>query len=79
MTTAPVFESTARNADKIRNASSIISVDDVLATLLWYQDKLGLQVEFAWGDPGRARLDRRREHVVPLLPLRPDRAGRPRT
>ncbi|MET1002681.1 MAG: VOC family protein [Acidimicrobiia bacterium] len=51
MTTAPVFESQARNADKVRNASSIISVPDVLETLLWYQDKLGLQVEFAWGDP----------------------------
>ena len=51
MATAPVFASKARNADKIRNASSIINVDDVLATLLWYQDKLGLQVEFAWGDP----------------------------
>jgi uncharacterized glyoxalase superfamily protein PhnB len=51
MTTAPVFETKARNADKVRTASSIINVDDVLATLLWYQDKLGLQVEFAWGDP----------------------------
>jgi uncharacterized glyoxalase superfamily protein PhnB len=51
MTTTPVFESKARNADKIRGASSIINVDDVQATLLWYQDKLGLQVEFAWGDP----------------------------
>ena len=51
MTTTPVFASHTRNADKIRGASSIISVDDVLATLLWYQDKLGLQVEFAWGDP----------------------------
>jgi uncharacterized glyoxalase superfamily protein PhnB len=51
MATAPVFESTARNADRIRTASSIINVEDVLATLLWYQGKLGLQVEFAWGDP----------------------------
>ena len=51
MATAPVFESKTRNADKIRSASSIIFVDDVIATLLWYQDKLGLQVEFAWGDP----------------------------
>ena len=51
MATAPVFESQARNAARIRNASSIISVPDVLETLLWYQDKLGLQVEFAWGDP----------------------------
>jgi uncharacterized glyoxalase superfamily protein PhnB len=51
MTTAPVFASKSRNADKVRGASSIIFVDDVLATLLWYQDKLGLQVEFAWGDP----------------------------
>jgi uncharacterized glyoxalase superfamily protein PhnB len=46
-----VFASQARNAGHIRGASSIISVDDVLATLLWYQDVLGLQVEFAWGDP----------------------------
>jgi uncharacterized glyoxalase superfamily protein PhnB len=51
MATAPVFESHARNAGRIRNASAIIFVEDVLATLLWYQDKLGLQVEFAWGDP----------------------------
>ena len=51
MATAPVFASKARNADKIRNASSIINVADVLTTLLWYQDKLGLQVEFAWGEP----------------------------
>jgi uncharacterized glyoxalase superfamily protein PhnB len=51
MATAPVFASKARNADKIRSASSIINVADVLTTLLWYQDKLGLQVEFAWGDP----------------------------
>jgi uncharacterized glyoxalase superfamily protein PhnB len=48
---APVFESKARNADKIRNAAAIIYVDDVLSSLLWYQDKLGLQVEFAWGNP----------------------------
>ena len=51
MATAPVFASKARKADKIRNASSIINVADVLTTLLWYQDKLGLQVEFAWGEP----------------------------
>jgi uncharacterized glyoxalase superfamily protein PhnB len=51
MATAPVFASKARNADKIRSASSIINVADVLTTLLWYQDKLGLQVEFAWGEP----------------------------
>ena len=51
MTSTPVFASKARNADRIRNASSIINVPDVLETLLWYQDKLGLQVEFAWGDP----------------------------
>jgi uncharacterized glyoxalase superfamily protein PhnB len=51
MSTAPVFETKARNGDKIRTASSIIFVEDVLATLLWYQDTLGLQVEFAWGDP----------------------------
>ena len=49
--TAPVFASKARNAEKVRNASAIIDVEDVLATLLWYQDNLGLQVEFAWGDP----------------------------
>ena len=46
-----VFESKARNAEKVRGASSIINVADVLATLVWYQDKLGLQVEFAWGEP----------------------------
>ena len=51
MATAPVFETKARNGDKIRNASAIINCTDVLATLLWYQDKLGLQVEFAWGEP----------------------------
>ena len=51
MATAPVFDSKARNAEKIRNVSAIISVDDVLSTLLWYQDKLGMQVEFVWGDP----------------------------
>ena len=51
MATAPVFDSKARNAEKIRNVSAIISVDDVLSTLLWYQDRLGMQVEFAWGDP----------------------------
>jgi uncharacterized glyoxalase superfamily protein PhnB len=51
MATVPVFESKARNAERVRSASSIIFVNDVLATLLWYQDKLGLQVEFAWGDP----------------------------
>jgi uncharacterized glyoxalase superfamily protein PhnB len=51
MATAPAFESKTRNAEKVRSASSINFVDDVLTTLLWYQDKLGLQVEFAWGDP----------------------------
>ena len=51
MTTTPMFGSKTRNADKVRGASSIIFVNDVLATLLWYQDKLGLQVEFAWGEP----------------------------
>lgn len=45
------FSSDARNAHRIRTASAIINVEDVGATLLWYQDKLGLQVEFAWGDP----------------------------
>jgi len=51
MATAPVFEANARNADKIRNASSIINVEDVLATLLWDQDMPGLQGEFGWGNP----------------------------
>ena len=51
MATAPVFDSKARNAEKIRNVSAIISVDDVLSTLLWYQDKLGMQVEIRVGDP----------------------------
>jgi uncharacterized glyoxalase superfamily protein PhnB len=45
------FAATTRNAHRIRSATSINFVDDVLSTLLWYQDKLGLQVEFAWGDP----------------------------
>ena len=47
----PKFVSDARNADRIRTAAAIINVEDVEATLLWYQEKLGLQVEFAWGDP----------------------------
>ncbi len=45
------FNSEGRNARYIRNAAAIINVDDVEKTLLWYQDYLGLQVEFAWGDP----------------------------
>ncbi|PCJ18471.1 MAG: hypothetical protein COA96_16680 [SAR86 cluster bacterium] len=48
---APSFDANARNATRIRNASSIINVDDVEKTLRWYQDQLGLQIEFAWGDP----------------------------
>jgi uncharacterized glyoxalase superfamily protein PhnB len=48
---APTFLAKARNADRVRNASAIYSVPDVGATLLWYQDMLGLQIEFAWGDP----------------------------
>ena len=28
-----------------------MNVADVEASLLWYQDQLGLQIEFAWGDP----------------------------
>ncbi len=48
---APGFESEARNAKRIRTASAIINVEDVEKTLRWYQDELGLQVEFAWGDP----------------------------
>lgn len=48
---AEVFSSTARNAHRIRSASAIINVEDVEKTLRWYQDQLGLQVEFAWGDP----------------------------
>jgi len=51
VTAPPIFESRARNADRIRSASAIINVPDVQSTLLWYQDKLGLQVEFAWGEP----------------------------
>ena len=47
----PKFDATGRNAHYIRNASAIINVEDVGATLRWYQDQLGLQVEFAWGDP----------------------------
>jgi hypothetical protein len=34
MATAPLFESKARNSDRIRTASSIIFVNDVLSTLL---------------------------------------------
>ena len=45
------FSSTARNAQHIRSATAIINVENVEKTLLWYQDELGLQVEFAWGDP----------------------------
>jgi uncharacterized glyoxalase superfamily protein PhnB len=48
---APTFASKARNAERIRNACAIFYVEDVQGTLLWYQDKLGLQIEFAWGDP----------------------------
>jgi uncharacterized glyoxalase superfamily protein PhnB len=47
----PSFESSTRNAGRIRNAAAIINVEDVEKTLRWYQDQLGLQVEFAWGDP----------------------------
>lgn len=45
------FSANARNAHRIRTASAIINVEDVEKTLRWYQDELGLQVEFAWGDP----------------------------
>ena len=51
MAEQPLFQGSARNAGKIRGAASIINVEDVQGTLLWYQDKLGLQVEFAWGEP----------------------------
>ena len=74
MATAPVFESKARNAEKIRNVSAIISVDDVLATLLWYQDKLGPAGRVRVGRAGRPRLDHRRRLDVPLLASDPDRA-----
>lgn len=47
----PKFLPAARNADFIKGAASIINVDDVESTLLWYQDKLGLTIEFAWGEP----------------------------
>ncbi len=47
----PKFLPVARNADFIKGAASIINVDDVESTLLWYQDKLGLTIEFAWGEP----------------------------
>lgn len=49
--TSPKFQSTARNAEFIKGAASIINVSDVESTLLWYQDQLGLQIEFAWGEP----------------------------
>lgn len=45
------FNATARNAHRIRTAAAIINVEDVERTLRWYEDELGLQVEFAWGDP----------------------------
>ena len=45
------FESQTRNASYIRGAAAIINVRDVAQTLLWYQNELGLQIEFAWGDP----------------------------
>ncbi len=40
-----------RNAGFINGAAAIINVPDVEAALLWYQDELGLEIEFAWGDP----------------------------
>jgi uncharacterized glyoxalase superfamily protein PhnB len=49
--TPPKFAPAGRNARYIRNASAIINVEDVEKTLRWYQDELGLSVEFAWGDP----------------------------
>lgn len=45
------FTNTARNADYVLGAAAIIDVADVELTLQWYQDKLGLAIEFAWGDP----------------------------
>ena len=45
------FQSEARNADHILGAASIINVPNVEKALLWYQDQLGMQIEFAWGDP----------------------------
>ena len=45
------YATNPRNAHSIRGAAAIVNVTDVAKTLLWYQDKLGLQVEFAWGDP----------------------------
>ena len=45
------FSTTARNGHHFRSATAIINVADVEKTLRWYQDELGLQVEFAWGDP----------------------------
>ena len=40
-----------RNAGFINGAAAILNVPDVEAALLWYQDELGLEIEFAWGDP----------------------------
>lgn len=45
------FLSTTRHADKIKGAASINNVPDVKKTLLWYQNELGMQIEFAFGDP----------------------------
>ena len=47
----PKFLSTTRNAAFIKGAAAIINVTNVESTLLWYQDELGLAIEFAWGDP----------------------------
>ena len=49
--TSAKFAAEGRNAKYIRNAAAIINVEDVEKTLLFYQDQLGLQVEFAWGQP----------------------------
>lgn len=47
----PKFASETRNANLIKGAAAIINVADVEATLLWYQEQLGLSIEFAWGEP----------------------------
>ena len=47
----PKFDASGRNEAHVLGAAAIINVPDVERTLLWYQDKLGLSVEFAWGEP----------------------------
>jgi len=49
--TEPKFATHGRNEGRVLGAAAILDVPNVEKTLLWYQDKLGLSVEFAWGEP----------------------------